>query len=205
MFMAAIPIEGDVVVWGRLHKRVWPVRQRELWTVQLRARSSRFLWSCCMLDLMKMTSWKYWSLFCWAATWTWNVTWSSSTWGFECFVSTMVNSLRAVVSYCMHCKVCMHQNHGVYALPPLITCPAAYLHNNMLHSHSVCHFHTQPISYCKTIMQDYVTQLCQSSVLKTVLFPGSHSAFCWYSQWWKEGCHSTCVYTPYSSTSKATT
>ena len=41
--MAAIPIEGDAVVWGRLRMRVWPVRLREVWTVQFRARSSQFL------------------------------------------------------------------------------------------------------------------------------------------------------------------
>ena len=35
--MAAIPIERDAVVWGRLRMRVWPVRPREVWTVQLRA------------------------------------------------------------------------------------------------------------------------------------------------------------------------
>ena len=28
--MAAIPIEGDAVVWSRLRMRVWPVRLREL-------------------------------------------------------------------------------------------------------------------------------------------------------------------------------
>jgi len=41
--MAAIPTEGDAIVWGRLRMRVWPVRLRELGTVKLRARSSRFL------------------------------------------------------------------------------------------------------------------------------------------------------------------
>ena len=66
-------------------------------------------------------------------------------------------------------------------------------------SHSMCHFHTQPVSYCKTII--IITHLHQSSMLKLALFP----AFCWYCQWSKEGCHSTCVYTPYSITSKATT
>jgi len=58
-----------------------------------------------------------------------------------------------------------------YALPPLTTC-TAYLHilaYDMLHSHSMCHFHTQSVSYCKTIMQDHVTQLRQSSMLKLAL------------------------------------
>ena len=54
--MAAIPTGRDAVVRGRLRIRVWPVTLRELWTVQLRARSSRFLKSYCVLDLMKMTS-----------------------------------------------------------------------------------------------------------------------------------------------------
>ena len=34
--MAAIPIGRDAAVWGRLRMRVWPVRLRELGTVQLR-------------------------------------------------------------------------------------------------------------------------------------------------------------------------
>ena len=40
--MAAIPIEGDAVVWARLPVRVWPPRLRELWTVQL-AQSKIFI------------------------------------------------------------------------------------------------------------------------------------------------------------------
>ena len=52
---------------------------------------------------------------------------SSSTWGFWVFVSAMANSLIAVVSYCMHCKVCMHLNYGICTsstdyLYPLLTC-----------------------------------------------------------------------------------
>ena len=56
-------------------------------------------------------------VFSWAESWTWNVISSWSTW-FQvfynvCIVRTMANSLIAVVSYCMHCKVCMHLNHGI--------------------------------------------------------------------------------------------
>ena len=100
--------------------------------------------------------------------------------GFRVLVSTMVNSLIAVVSYCMQCKVCMHLNHGICtSSTDYLYCLLAY---DMLHSHSMCHFHTQPVSYCKTIMQDHVTQLRQSSMLKLALFPGSQSAFCWHCQ-----------------------
>ena len=52
------------------------------------------------------------------------------------------------------------------------------------------------------ILQAHARQLCQSSMLKLALFPGSHSAFCWYYQWQKEGYHSTCLYTSHSFTSK---
>ena len=47
--MAAIPIAGGAVVWGRLPVRVWPVRvwpvrlREFIWSIQLRARSSLFL------------------------------------------------------------------------------------------------------------------------------------------------------------------
>jgi len=148
---------------------------------------------------MKMTSWKYWSfyfVFSWAAAWTWNVISSWSTWGFKCcqYHGELTDSSG---SYCMHCKVCMHLNHGI------CTSSTDYLlAYDRLHSHSMCHFHAQPVAYCKIYMQDNVTQLRQSSMLKLALFP---AAFCWYCQWSKEGCHSTCVYTPYSITSKATT
>jgi len=98
----------------------------------------------------------------------------------------MANSLIAVVSYsCIARYACTQIME--YALPPLTTC-TAYLHIICcIISHSMCHFHTQPVSYCKT-MQDYVTQLCQSSMLKLALFPGSQSAFCWYCHRLKEGC-----------------
>ena len=100
--------------------------------------------------------------------------------GFWVFVCTMANSLIAVFSYCTHCKVCMHLNHVICtSSTDYLCCLLVY---NMLHSHWMCHFHiyTQPVSYCKTIMQDHVTQLRQSSMLKLALFSGSHSAFCWY-------------------------
>ena len=102
-----------------------------------------------------------------------------TTWGFECWFNTMANSLIAVVSYCMHCKVCMPLNHGICTSTDYLYCLLAY---DMLHSHSMCHFHTQSVSYCKTIMQDHVTQLHQSPMLKLALFSGSHSAFCWHCQ-----------------------
>ena len=178
--------------------RVWPPRLRESWTVQLRARSSWFLQSYILrvgsyednqteLKVLK-------PVFC---------VFLGSNVNLECHiklsnlgflsVSTMANSLIAVVSYCMHCKVCMHLNHGICTSSTnYLYCLFAY---DMLHFHWICHFHTQPVSYCKSIMQDHVTQLRQSSMLKLALFPGSHSPFYWYSQWLKESCHSTCVYT----------
>ena len=77
-------------------------------------------------------------------------------------VSTMANSLIAVVSYCMHCKVCMPLNHGICtSSTDYFYCLLVY---DMLQSHSMCHFHTQPVSYCKTYMQDHVTQLHQSCI-----------------------------------------
>ena len=41
---------------------------------------------------------------------------------FVCIVRTMANSLIAVVSYCMHCKVCMHLNHGICTSSTDYTC-----------------------------------------------------------------------------------
>ena len=126
-------------------------------------------------------------------------------------MSHQVDRLR-VSSICVHCRYHvkltdssgyfiigwyrMHLNHGIStSSPDYFYCLLVY---DMVHSHAVCQFHTQLVSYCKP-MQDHITQLCQSSILKLALFPGSHSAFCWYC---KEGYHSTCVYTPHSFTSK---
>ena len=123
---------------------------------------------------------------------TWNVTSSSSSWGFEC-LSVLRQTL---VSCCMHCKVCVHLNHGICTDYLYYLCMIC-----CILSQCVTFIHNQS----HTIMQEHNTQLRQSSVLKLALFSGSHSAFCWYCQWLKEGCHQTCVYTPYSINSKAST
>ena len=60
----------------------------------------------------------------------------------------------------------LHALQGMHApklwnlqLPPLTTC-TAYLHMICcILTHALCHFHTRSVSYCKTIMQDHVTQL----------------------------------------------
>ena len=73
----------------------------------------------------------------------------------------------------MHCKVWMQLNYRICtSSTDYLYCLLAY---DMLHSHSMCHFHTQPVLYCKP-MQDHVTQLHQSLMLKLALFPGSQSA-----------------------------
>ena len=113
----------------------------------------------------------------------------------SCMPSRLLHLKVPHILYSMHVWYCMHLNHGIStSSPDYLYCLLVY---DMLHSHTVCQFHTQPVSYCKPT-QDHITQLCQSSMLKLVLFPGFHSAFCWYC---KEGYHSTCVYTPHSFTS----
>ena len=99
-------------------------------------------------------------------------------------VSTMVNSLIAVVSYCLHCKVCMHL-YKLWNMHFLHCTCTVYLH--MICCILIqCVTHTQSVSYCKTIMQDHAryTVVRQSSMLKSALFPCSQSAaaFCWHCQ-----------------------
>ena len=105
MFIAGILIERDAAVWARLPVRVWPV-----WL--------QVLQYCSKLDLHDF----YIVTHCWIL-WRWSIEFGMShqvdllAWFqvFVCIVSAMANSLRAVVSYCMHCKVCMDLNHGICA------------------------------------------------------------------------------------------
>ena len=59
MFVAAIPIEGDAVVWARLRMRVWPSRETTGImdsTAQELDLHNFYRVIYCVLDLMKMTS-----------------------------------------------------------------------------------------------------------------------------------------------------
>ena len=99
MFMAAIPIERDVVVWARLPVRICPV----------------------------------------------------TTWSFERWSVPLI----AVVSYCIHCKACMHLNHGICtSSTDYLYCLLAY---DMLHNFSL----SVSLSYTiRLILQDHHVRPC---------------------------------------------
>ena len=94
-----------------------------------------------------MSNWKYWTrILCFLGQKLEpGMSYQVDQPGSKCLCALLANSLIAVVSNCMHCKVCMHLNHGrCTSSTDYLYCLLAY---DMLHSHSVCHFHTQSVWY----------------------------------------------------------
>ena len=141
-------------------------------------------------------------VFSWAESWTWNVISSWSTW-FQvfynvCIVRTMANSLIAVVSYCMHCKVCMHLNHGICTSSTDYTCiwyAAFSLNVSLSYTISlILQAHARPRYTVTSIINAQISLVHRLPLSFLLVLPVVERRLATTQR----------VYTPYSFTSKAT-